>query len=218
MTAVELKVPWMSRSDRRRWRSARTVADLGALMALWLEGKLRSWPGYMPGYGPEEETTHLLPSLAALNRAGFLTIASQPGGAGTGYYDRWWEQRAAVEGFVSDRTLYKRLLDAAEAAGLDVAVDDVQTGTYDSGIIVTTVDGEPFTEFGARLSYRDMRTIWPVVSQEAFVSLTTAARLAIVAPERGIDGERMWPVLDFVTGLRRHDPDNPWNSEPARER
>jgi hypothetical protein len=212
----------MSRSDRRRWRSARTVADLGALMALWLEGELRSWPGYMPGYGPDEETTHLIPSLAALNRSGFLTIASQPGEAGTGYNGLWWEQRAAVEGFVSDRTLYKRLLDAANAAGLTVAVDDIHAGTYDPGIIVTTVDGEPFTEFGARLSYRDMRTIWPVIHEQAFASLATTVRMAIVAPEPGIYGERMWPVLDFVTGLRQHDPDNPWNGptsdEPARER
>ncbi|MFK0112520.1 DUF6919 domain-containing protein [Streptomyces sp. NPDC091217] len=164
----------------------------------------------------------LIPSLAALNRAGFLTIASQPGEAGTGDDGLWWEQRAAVEGFVSDRTLYYRLLQAAEEAGLDVAVDDVQVGTYDRGIIATTVDGEPVTEFGARLSYRDMRTIWPVIREEAFVSLATAVRMAIVAPEPGIEGERLWPVLDFVTGLRQHDPDNPWNSpdagEPARER
>ncbi|WP_157881130.1 DUF6919 domain-containing protein [Streptomyces griseoruber] len=78
-----MQLPWMSWSDRRRWRSAHTVADLGELMALWLEGELRSWPGYMPGCGPDEETTHLIPSLAALNRAGFLTIASQPGETGT---------------------------------------------------------------------------------------------------------------------------------------
>jgi hypothetical protein len=211
-----MQLPWMSRSDRRRWRSAHTVADLGALMALWLEGELRSWPGYMPGCGPEEETTHLIPSLAALNRAGFLTIASQPGEVGSGHDGLWWEQRAAVEGFVSDRGLYHRLLDAAQAASLCVAVDDVHTGVYDPAITVTTVDGRPFTEFGARLSYRDMRTIWPVIREEAFYSLGTAVRVAIAAPETGAAGERLWPVLDFVTGLRQHDPDNPWNSVPIK--
>ncbi|MGW1620979.1 DUF6919 domain-containing protein, partial [Streptomyces sp. NPDC002172] len=35
----------MSRSDRRRWRSARTISDLGELMALWLEGTIASRPG-----------------------------------------------------------------------------------------------------------------------------------------------------------------------------
>ncbi|MGW2892288.1 DUF6919 domain-containing protein [Streptomyces griseoruber] len=217
-----MQLPWMSWSDRRRWRSAHTVADLGELMALWLEGELRSWPGYMPGCGPDEETTHLIPSLAALNRAGFLTIASQPGETGTGHDGLWYEQRAAVEGFVSDRTLYYRLLDAAEAVGLTVAVDDGRVGVHDPAVTVTTVDGEPCTAFGSRLSYRDMRTIWPVIREDAFVSLATAVRMTIAAPEPGIDGERLWPILDFLTGLRQHDPGNPWNSpapgEPARER
>ncbi len=149
--AVKPTLPWMSRSDRRCWRSAQTVADLGALMALWLEGDLRSWPGYMPGCGPDEETAHLVPSLAALNRAGFLTIASQPGEAGVGHDGSWWEQRAAVEGFVSDRTLYHRLLDAAEAADLTVAVHDAQAGVDDPAITVTTVDGEPYTAFASWL-------------------------------------------------------------------
>ncbi|GGZ19658.1 DUF6919 domain-containing protein [Streptomyces nitrosporeus] len=42
---MKLRIPWMSRADRRRWRSARTVADLGELMALWLEGEIASRPG-----------------------------------------------------------------------------------------------------------------------------------------------------------------------------
>ncbi|MFD0008987.1 DUF6919 domain-containing protein [Streptomyces sp. NPDC127178] len=217
-----MQLPWMSWSDRRRWRSAHTVADLGELMALWLEGELRSWPGHMPGCGPDRETTHLVPSLAALNRAGFLTIASQPGEAGTGHDGLWWQQRAAVEGFVSDRTLYYRLLEVAEAASLTVAVDDSQSDVHDTAVTVTTVYGEPYTAFGGRLSNRDMQAIWPVIRKQAFASLATAVRLTIAAPEPGVDGERLWPVLDFVTGLRQHDSDNPWNSPapaaPARER
>jgi hypothetical protein len=216
-----MQLPWMSRSDRRRWRSAYIVADLGELMALWLEGELRSWPGYMPGCGPDQETMHLVPSLAALNRAGFLTVTSQPGEAGTGHDGLWWEQHAAVEGFVSDRTLYYRLLDAAQTAGLTVAVNDSHSGVHDPAITVTTVDGEPYTAFGGRLSRRDMRAIWPVIRKQAFASLATATRMTITAPEPGIHGERLWPVLDFVTGLRQHDPDNPWNgpalAAPARE-
>nr|WP_055637724.1 hypothetical protein [Streptomyces griseoruber] len=93
---------------------------------------------------------------------------------------------------------------------------------HDPAVTVTTVDGEPYTAFGSRLSYRDMRTIWPVIREDAFVSLATAVRMTIAASEPGIDGERLWPVLDFLTGLRQHDPGNPWNSpapgEPARER
>jgi len=105
VTAVELRLPWMSRSDRRRWRSARTVSDLGELMALWLEGKIASRPGYQPRYGPEDETAHLVPTLAALCRAGYVTTQSQPGLVGTGTDGLWWEQRAAVELVVTDPRL-----------------------------------------------------------------------------------------------------------------
>ncbi|MET8168868.1 hypothetical protein ABZT34_32235 [Streptomyces sp. NPDC005329] len=199
-------LPWMSWNDRRRWRSARTVADLGELMALWLEGEVKSWPGYMPRCGPDEETAHLIPSLVSLNRAGFLTIASQPGEAVTGHDGCWWEQRAAVEGFVSDRTLYYRLLEAADAAGLRIAVDDGQTGVHDPAITVTTVDGKPYTRFGGPLSYRDMRTIWSVIREPAFLALADAVRVTIAAPEPGSAGEReLWPVLDRVSSRDRHD-------------
>ncbi|MFC4470630.1 hypothetical protein ACFPH6_40100 [Streptomyces xiangluensis] len=68
-----------------------------------------------------------------------------------------------------------------------------------------------------------MRTIWPVIREDAFVSLATAVRMTIAAPEPGCDGERLWRVLDSVTGLSPDgDPDKPWYSPapgaPAQER
>ncbi|MFI8784378.1 DUF6919 domain-containing protein [Streptomyces albidoflavus] len=45
----------MSRADSHRWNTARTPADLGDLMALWLEGGLASRPGYEPHWGPDDE-------------------------------------------------------------------------------------------------------------------------------------------------------------------
>ncbi|MET9556100.1 hypothetical protein [Streptomyces sp. NPDC006645] len=74
----------MSRNERQRWRAPQSVAGLGEPMALWLEGRIRSWPGYAPRYGPEEETTHLIPTLVALNRTGFVTVGSQPSQVGLG--------------------------------------------------------------------------------------------------------------------------------------
>ncbi|WP_031099057.1 DUF6919 domain-containing protein [Streptomyces sp. NRRL S-15] len=114
---MKLTLPWMSRADRRRWKSARTVADLGELMSLWLEGEIASRPGYAPRYGPDEETAHLVPSLAALCRAGYITTCSQPGSAGTGADGLWWEQRAAVEMVVTDPELLHLLVDVASTAG-----------------------------------------------------------------------------------------------------
>jgi hypothetical protein len=44
------RLPWMSRADRRRWKSARTLADVGELTAPWLPGEISSLAGYAPRY------------------------------------------------------------------------------------------------------------------------------------------------------------------------
>ncbi|MFI5068205.1 MAG: DUF6919 domain-containing protein, partial [Streptosporangiales bacterium] len=105
----------MNRADRKRWASARTLADLGALAALWLEEGIMSQPGYAAGCGPDEETRPLVPVLAACNRAGFVTNCSQPGYWGDGT----WDQRAAVEGFATPEVL-GRILRETDGTGLIV--------------------------------------------------------------------------------------------------
>lgn len=89
--------------DVARWRQARTVAQYGECVALWLEGRLSHRPTSHYCEGVAAETTRILPTLTALNRSGFFaTEQSQPGCTpklrafgGT----RPW-QRAAVMGFV----------------------------------------------------------------------------------------------------------------------
>ncbi|WP_331720260.1 hypothetical protein OG985_49985 (plasmid) [Streptomyces sp. NBC_00289] len=214
----------MSRSDRRSWRSARTIGDLGELMALWLEGKIASRPGYQPRHGPDDETAHLVPTLAALCRAGYVTTQSQPGFAGTGAAGLWWEQRAAVELVVTDPTLFHRLVDAAYAAGMTVRINDYRPngGVQEQPVVATTCDGEAMTAFGGRISRADMAIQWPGLDRDLYGEVSTGTYVSIIAPEYGLAGERLWVALDFLTGLRQHDPDNPWNSpapgEPARER
>ncbi|MFJ3533807.1 MULTISPECIES: DUF6919 domain-containing protein [unclassified Streptomyces] len=208
----------MSRADRRRWKSARTVADLGELMALWLEGEIASRPGYQPRFGPDEETEHLVASLAALCRAGYITTCSQPGSAGTGANGLWWEQRAAVELVVSnDPALLRRLLAAARAAGMLVRVNDHRRGgVQDEPVIVTTCDGEPITGFGGRISRADMAIQWPELNRDLYRRVAHGVYVSIVAPEYGTAGERLWVLLDQLTGLRpAADPeDDPWADEP----
>lgn len=209
---MKLRLPWMSRADRRAWKTATGVTDLADLMAQWLEGSIASWPGYQPNYGPDEETAHLVPSLAALNREGFLTTTSQPGLAATGFDGLRWEQRAAVEGFTTSRALYGRLLEAADRAGLLVAVHhDDEMGFDDEALPVTLRDGETYTTFGGRLSRRDMNAMWPVIRGEAFNDVRDAFHLTIAAPEYGPAGERLWTALDFVTHLRQNDGSDPWS-------
>ncbi|MCX4682647.1 hypothetical protein OG413_46740 [Streptomyces sp. NBC_01433] len=214
---MKLKFPWMSRADRRRWTSARTVTDLGELMALWLEGEIASRPGYAARYGPDEETEYLVPSLAALCRAGYITTQSQPGSAGTGENGLWWEQRAAVELVVADPELLPRLVDAANSAGMVVRVNDYRRGgLQDEPVIVTTCDCEAVTAFAGRISREDMAVQWPELNRSLYDQVAHGTYVSIIAPEYGAAGDRLWVLLDQVSGLRpAPDPeDDPWSDEP----
>lgn len=211
-----LTLPWMSRPDRRRWRSARTVADLGELMALWLEGRIGSRPGYQPRFGPDEETAHLVPTLAALCRAGYVTTGSQPGLAGTGVDGLWWEQRAAVELVVTAPAAFHRLVDAVSAAGMTVRINDYRRGgVQDGAVVVTTCDGEPMTGFGGRMSRADMAVQWRGIDYRLYDQVAHGTYVSVIAPEYGPAGERLWVVLDHLTGLRRPAPDSPWQEARA---
>ncbi|WP_331764336.1 DUF6919 domain-containing protein [Streptomyces sp. NBC_01506] len=206
-----MKLPWMKRAERRLWKAVTTVADLGELMARWLEGEIASRPGYAARYGPDEETAHLVPTLAALCRAGYVTTQSQPGFAGTGVDGLWWEQRAAVDLVVTDPELLHRLVDAATSAGMVVRVNDHRLDHgQDEPVIVTTCDGEPITAFGGRISRANMAVQWPELNRDLYDQVAHGRYVSIVAPEYGLDGERLWVVLDFLTGLRRREPHDPW--------
>lgn len=100
-------------SDKKLWREARTLTEVGELTALWLEGRISHHPGYGGG-GPDLETRDIARHLAAACRAGYVTSQSQPGTD-----DR--QQRAAVEGFATPDTAL-RLQQAARRAGLEVVV------------------------------------------------------------------------------------------------
>lgn len=199
-----MRLPWMSLRDRRRWHSARTLADLGELMARWLEGEIASRPGYQPHHGPDEETEHLVPVLAALCRTGYVTTCSQPGLAGAGHDGRRWEQRAAVELVVTGPALKHRLLEAARDAGLAVVVNDyLSGGVQDSRVPVTTRDGERFTFFGGRIDRADMATQWPGLNRRLYEQVTHGTYVSVIAPEYGPAGERLWQALWPLTGPRK---------------
>jgi hypothetical protein len=171
-------------------------------MALWLEGEIASWPGYAPGYGPDEETRELIPTLAAANRAGYVTIGSQPGvDPEPGFDGLIWTQKAAVEGFVVDHELLRALVDAAESAGLDIEIADT-LDTGERGIVVTLRGGEPYTGFGGYIDDTNLRhTIWPGIGSGALDQVFGAVRVTLAAPEYGAAaGARVWEVLDSVTG------------------
>ncbi|POX58874.1 hypothetical protein C3492_35680 [Streptomyces sp. Ru62] len=200
---MKVRLPLLERMLKRpldrRWKTAETLADLGDLMALWLEGEITSWPGYAPGYGPDEETRELIPTLAAANRAGYVTIASQPGiHPEMGFDGLIRKQKAAVEGFVRDRNLLRDLVDAAYEAGIDVEV----AGTLDTGergIVVTLRDGKPHTAFGGYLNGAELRGMWPGIGSGALDDVFRSVRITLAAPEYGAAaGIRVWQVLESV--------------------
>ncbi|MFB7211049.1 DUF6919 domain-containing protein [Streptomyces sp. NPDC056255] len=190
-------LPWMTRSDRRRWRSARTVADLGDLMALWLEGELGSRPGYQPRHGPDAETRPWTGVLPAANRAGYLTTGSQPGLSGQGADGKVWQQRAAVEGFIADRALLLTLIDEAQNAGIDVRLHSLPDTWGSNAITVTTRDGKPSTQFGTALSSDDLHFMWRGCAPEAVGAIAEACYVTVTDREYGLH-TRLWEVLEKV--------------------
>ena len=101
----------MNRRDRKAWKSARTLDDLGELVVRWLNGELKENPGHL---GPPcAETIPLIPALTAINRGGFITVNSQ-------LADMRWEdeQNTWVCGFATDAVLV-RLREAVAGTPLE---------------------------------------------------------------------------------------------------
>jgi hypothetical protein len=202
----------MNRSDREQWASARTLADLGELTARWLEGDLASQPAY---YGPSDiEDPALVPLLAQLNRAGFVTNGSQAGESGLGYDGAHYEQRAAVEGFASP-VMAARLMLAANEAGMIVVARDpasLPRWRYRLGwsVTVTRVNGRHYTRFGVQLPRRHIRDRhigYGICGRDAVDALCGAWQVTLIDPEWGRP-TLLWDVLAaaLLTAESDRDP------------
>lgn len=176
------------------WKSARTVADLGQAMALWLEGRIPTWPGY-GDTRPDDETRHLIPTLAAACRAGYVTTNSQPGEQPTrGYDGRMWRQRAAVEGWIADPRLLDRIRSHARGTGITVIANRPGERSH-PGIPCTEADGEIRTGFGWSPGHRKLiASEWPGAGRHAIRELRNATHLVLVDTEWGRDN-RLWPLI-----------------------
>lgn len=192
------------RDDAEAWWQAATLRELGLLTADWLEGRNL----YLPAYGatcPDPETRELIPTLAAANRAGYVTYCSQPGHDPHTGFDGWqWQQLAAVCGFCDEHT----------AASLYAAV------TRDTGIVAytwppgekrrsdlfdvpATIRQHPATGdvwvntvFGPPLSRRDLRGIYRGdLPRPAIKTLQRSWQVTLFDPEYGRN-DRLWPLLD----------------------
>jgi len=184
-----------------QWATARTLADLGGLVAQWLEGTVLTQPGYHGG--PDEETAELVPILAAANRAGYVTYTSQPGFDGDGYNGEQWQQRPAVEGLAAAERDAVRLVRAAEAAGLRAVAQRASRWRcrQETAVTVTrsgwsgSVTWLPRTGFGVRLSRRELASMYDGCSRDAVRAVQAAWQVTLVDPEWG-PGGRLWDMLD----------------------
>lgn len=181
---------WMSRADRARWQAARTLTDLGKVTAAWWEGTVRSLPGHRVNHRPHPALAEHTAALATANRAGFLIPGAQ-----AGFVDGQLRQRAAVLGFATDPALIRRLVDAAEKAGLEIALNDWLDFEYDgpgTGITVTTGDGAD-NLFGQALGLLDLKAMWPKLPH-AVDAVADALQITLADPQFG-PSTLLWDTL-----------------------
>jgi hypothetical protein len=192
----------MSPEDRERWRSARTLADLGELTAQFLEGKLQETPTHLGP--PDAETGPLIPVLAAANRAGFVTHMSQPG---IPRDKHGFAQRADVSGYAAPAA-FARLMTAASGTDLIVtaarALDESEERRFGPFFAITLDEGEECTWDGLAVSRSIMasdygRECHPAVIRE----LADAWQVTLIDPVWGRN-DVLWPVLEaFAASAER---------------
>lgn len=174
------------------WRNAGSIADLGQAMALWLEGRGPDWPGYRGAFGQEETggARHLIAPLAAANRAGFVTMNSQPACDEQARGSRW-RQRAWVEGVVDQRSPILGRIENLGRQGFTV-VRGRPRQTYD----LTTCDGQVTTGVGGfRIRRDDVTRDWHGIGRHALRELKDhGVRIHVIDMTWGRD-DRLWPAL-----------------------
>jgi hypothetical protein len=186
------------------WGEPTDLAGIGEMMARWLEGTVRARPGF--GHTgddrPDDETTHLIPVLAAACRAGYVTDNSQPGRPESpGWDDALWRQRADVTGYVADRATVDRLARLARAAGLIVMFGRPGRRTdYRQQIDVSQRERHRTCSSGAVQSRGAIADFYGLCSEPAVCALQDAWQVMLVDPEWGRD-DVLWPVLaEFAAG------------------
>jgi len=190
----------LTAADAGAWGSASYLADLCELNARWLE---RDGIRFRP-FGqsvPDMELAPVIPVLAGLNRAGFLTVHMQDAEQTDLDEGGEWLQCAAVAGHVGDARTVRRIEAAAADARLIAIVheppprfafcrnDAVQCVTWEDGT------GEDF--LGSRLSRRYLRSRWDgfgFCGKSAQDAVCASWQVAVIDPEPGRE-HHLWNSL-----------------------
>lgn len=162
-----------------RWRQAQSFDEICELHAQFMEGRLK----FIPGYGATEldgESTPIRPYLAELNRAGFLTLCSQPGVKEAAY-----QQRAFVDG-VAQYDVADAIKKVMLHSDLLVVVAQPRE-LWDYPIPVTVAEFQPFTWAG-HVGFFDeekgvlaaVREYAEICSEQVIRELRTACEICVI--------------------------------------
>lgn len=174
----------MSRSDAARWRSARSMKDLGELVIAWLDGHVTQTPGHC---GPPcDETIPLIPSLTILNRGGFVTDNSQLAESMDGRTWNTW-----VSGFASGATL-ESIREACDGTDLEVSTCRGHVHQCDCG-------GPRHHGFYWACPWRECLGFWADRCPDVADELYGCWFVVIEDPEPGRN-DLLWPTLEKALG------------------
>jgi len=179
-------------ADWARWHGAHTLADLGELTASWLEGTLTTHAGYGdPDHpGPDPETAPLISTLAAVNRAGPLTISSQPATLPERGFDGTRLGAARRRRSPLRRSHPGRLYELVADTDLLVIVHRGARrwpwGRDDrKAVTVTRWNNRDYTGFGTRLDRSDLRLQFGASRARLHCRLYRAWQVTVTDPRTG---------------------------------
>jgi Domain of unknown function (DUF6919) len=185
--------------SQRLWREARTFAELCELGARFVEGEIAFFPGWM---APEldDESIAIAPRLARLCRAGFLTLASQPGRAEHAAHDgSMCVQRAFVGAFARPE-LAVSLADAADASTVAIFVH-ARRGNGTSGSPVAMRGGVPYLYAGHDAFDEEIECFEDHLCPQALAALAATTYVSAYDPTWGRDG-LLWDELERIALAR----------------
>lgn len=197
------------------WRRARDLADLCELGARFVEGRLDRFPGWGAAC-TDDESVAVAQHLARVNRAGFLTVASQRGTRpGPGSDGRTERRRAFVAGFLADAG---RLAPLADRGLRTWAFGARETGGDE--FPVGERGGEAFLLAGGAAGPDELELFRPALGARALAALARTSFCWVVDPVWGRD-RRLWQALEDVLlagcdGDATRPPSVPY--PPAHER
>ena len=190
------------------WAEARTLADMGQCVALWLEQKLPHMPTSIHCDVVSTETLRLVPVLARLNRSGrFITDCSQPACSPTdqsyGGFRPW--QRAAVMGYVPAGAIHQIRQLLGSTPGLDLKISLPGAPHSESTqVSCLTTSGAEVRLFGGVLSRREIALHYGPIPgwndhpglDPAVIGALQAAYQVSVVDQRWGRNSTLWPTLD----------------------